>query len=155
MRTIGGEWSTSRFRSFTSKERTSNNHWIEGCLCPEHNLYDMEKSVLLALQGPELRKLGRLACSRSLFLLSYTRILVYCNVYCCFTSSWRDHFCYDTTCHSKVGCVMYGKHLAKHSQGLQRVSVNNASEQSGYRLDTLIPFGKFSSKFFGKIQYFH
>jgi hypothetical protein len=67
----GGEWSASRPVRFTSGERASGTHWIEGWVGPRAGLDDVEKEKYLIFSGLELRPLGRPASSQSLYRLSY------------------------------------------------------------------------------------
>jgi hypothetical protein len=62
----GGEWSASRSGRFTP-----GAHWIGGWVDPRAGLDDVEKRKFLTLPGLELPRLGRAACSHSLYRLSY------------------------------------------------------------------------------------
>jgi hypothetical protein len=53
--------------SFPPEERTLSIHWIGGWVDPRAGLDDVEKRKFLTLPGLELRTLGRLARSRSLY----------------------------------------------------------------------------------------
>jgi hypothetical protein len=68
---VGGEWSAQRIGRFTLGEITPVTHWIGGWLDPRAGLDDLEKRKSLSLPGPQLRPLGRPACSQSLYRLSY------------------------------------------------------------------------------------
>jgi hypothetical protein len=57
---VGGEWSASRPGRFTLGKRAPCTHWIG-------SLDDVEKRKFLTLPGLELRPLGRLAPSQSLY----------------------------------------------------------------------------------------
>jgi hypothetical protein len=63
---VGGEWSASRPGRFTLGERAPDTHWIGGWVDPRAGLDNVEKRKYLTLPGPELRPLGRPACSKSL-----------------------------------------------------------------------------------------
>jgi hypothetical protein len=65
---LGGEWSASRSCRFTPGERAPDTHWIGGWVGPRADL-NVEKSKFLSLPGLELRPLGCLAHSQSLYRL--------------------------------------------------------------------------------------
>jgi hypothetical protein len=67
----GGEWSTWRPWCFTPGETAPGVHWLGGWVVPKVGLDDVEKRKFLTLPGLELRSLGRLASSQSLYLLRY------------------------------------------------------------------------------------
>jgi hypothetical protein len=67
----GGEWSASRPSRFTPKERATGTHWIGGWVDPRAGLDYVEKRKFLILPGLELRHIGRLARSQSLYRLSH------------------------------------------------------------------------------------
>jgi hypothetical protein len=62
----GGEWSASRPCRFTR-----GTHWIGGWVDRRAGLDDLERRKFFTLLGLELRHLGRLARSQSLYRLSY------------------------------------------------------------------------------------
>jgi hypothetical protein len=64
----GGEWSASRPGRFRPGETAPGTHWTGGWVDPRAGL-DMEKRKSLTLPGLELRPLGRLASSQSLYRL--------------------------------------------------------------------------------------
>jgi hypothetical protein len=68
---VGGEWSVSGPGRFTPGERALGTHWIGGWVIRWAGLDDVEKWKLLPPPGLELRPLGRLARSQSLYPLSY------------------------------------------------------------------------------------
>jgi hypothetical protein len=68
---VGGEWSASRPARFIPGERAPSTLWIEGWVDPRAGLDDVEKRKFLTLLGLELRPIGRLARSQSLYRLSY------------------------------------------------------------------------------------
>jgi hypothetical protein len=68
---VGGEWSASRCGRFTLQEKVPGTHWIGGWVDPRTGLDDVEKRKFLILPGLELRPLGRVARSQSLYRLSY------------------------------------------------------------------------------------
>jgi hypothetical protein len=68
---VGGEWSVSRPCRFTSGERASAAHWIEGWVGHRAGLNEVEKRKFLTLPGLELRLFGRSARTQSLYRLRY------------------------------------------------------------------------------------
>jgi hypothetical protein len=68
---VGGEWLASRPGRFTPGERVAGTHCIGGWVDPRTGLDDVEKRKFLALEGLELRPLGRLARGQSLYRLRY------------------------------------------------------------------------------------
>jgi hypothetical protein len=68
---VGGEWSASRPGRFTTRERAPATHWIGGWVDPRAGLDDVEKWKFLPPPGLELRTLGGLARSQSLYRLRY------------------------------------------------------------------------------------
>jgi hypothetical protein len=68
---VGGEWSASRPGCFIPGERAPGTHWIGGWGGPRVSLDDLEKRKFLTLPGLELRPLGRLARSQSLYRLRH------------------------------------------------------------------------------------
>jgi hypothetical protein len=72
---VGGEWSASLQGRFTPKERAPNTHWIGGWVGPSAGLDDVEKKIFLIILGFELRPLGCLARSQSLYWLRRFRCL--------------------------------------------------------------------------------
>jgi hypothetical protein len=60
---VGGEWSTSRPDRFSPWERAPGTHWIVGWVDLRSGLDDLEKRILFAVPGLELRLLGRPARS--------------------------------------------------------------------------------------------
>jgi hypothetical protein len=68
---IGEKWSASRACRFTTEEKAPGTHWIRGWVGPRYGLDEMEKRKFLTLPGLELRPLGRLAHSQSLYRLRY------------------------------------------------------------------------------------
>jgi hypothetical protein len=64
---VGAEWSFSRPCRFTSGERTTDTRWIGGWVVHRVGLDDVEKGKFLNLPGLELRPLGRLTRSQSLY----------------------------------------------------------------------------------------
>jgi hypothetical protein len=67
---VGGEWPASRPGRFTPGERVPCTHWTGGWVDPRVGL-DEEKRKFLTLPGFELRPLGRLGRSQSLYRLRY------------------------------------------------------------------------------------
>jgi hypothetical protein len=67
----GGEWSASRSGRVSPGERTPCTHWIGGWVDPRAGLDDVAKRKFLNLLGFELRPLGRLVSSQSLYQLRY------------------------------------------------------------------------------------
>jgi hypothetical protein len=61
----------SRPGRFTPGKRDPGTHWIGGWVGPRTGLDDVEKRKFLTLPGPELRPLGRLGRSQSLYRLRY------------------------------------------------------------------------------------
>jgi hypothetical protein len=53
------------------RERAPGTHWIGGWVDPRAGLDDVERRTFLTLSGLELRPLGRLARSQSLYRLRY------------------------------------------------------------------------------------
>jgi hypothetical protein len=72
----GGEWPASRSYRFIPGERALCTHWIGGWVDPRADLDDMEKWKCLTLPGHELRPLGRLASSHSLYWLPGSHLQV-------------------------------------------------------------------------------
>jgi hypothetical protein len=56
---VGGEWSVSRPRRFTPRERAPGTHWLGGWMDPRASLDDVERRKFLTLPGLELRPLCR------------------------------------------------------------------------------------------------
>jgi hypothetical protein len=52
-------------------ERAPGTHWVRGWVDPKEDLDDVEKRKFMTLPGLELRPLGRLARSQSLYRLRY------------------------------------------------------------------------------------
>jgi hypothetical protein len=68
---VRGEWSASRPCRFTPGGSAPGTHWIGGWVDLRASLDDVEKRKFLTSPGFELRPLGRLARSQSLYRLSY------------------------------------------------------------------------------------
>jgi hypothetical protein len=68
---VGSEWSASRHGRFTPGERAPGTHCIGSWVGPRTCLDSVEKRKFLTLSVLELRPLGRLARSQSLYRLSY------------------------------------------------------------------------------------
>jgi hypothetical protein len=68
---VGGELSASRPGRFTPGERAPGTHWIGNWVDIRAGLDDLKKRKFLTLPGLELRPLGRLARSQSLYRLRY------------------------------------------------------------------------------------
>jgi hypothetical protein len=66
---VGGEWSPSDRYRFTPGEKWPGTHWIGGWVGPRAGLDDVEKIKFLIIPGLELRFLGRLARSQSVYRL--------------------------------------------------------------------------------------
>jgi hypothetical protein len=64
-----GEWTASRPGRFTPRERAPGAHWIWGLVGHGTGLDEVEK--ILSLPGLELRPLGRLANTQSLYRVRY------------------------------------------------------------------------------------
>jgi hypothetical protein len=67
----GDEWSASRPGRFTSAEGAHGTHWIGGWMGSRASLDGVEKRKFLTLPGLELRPLGHLAHTQSLYRLRY------------------------------------------------------------------------------------
>jgi hypothetical protein len=65
------EWSASRPGSFSSRETSPSTHWIGGCVGPSTSLDYVEWRKIFPLLGLEIRPLGRLGRSQSLYRLCY------------------------------------------------------------------------------------
>jgi hypothetical protein len=68
---VGSEWSGSRPGRFIPGERAPDSRWRGGWVDSRAGLDDLEKRKFLTLPGLELRTLGRLARSQSLYRLRY------------------------------------------------------------------------------------
>jgi hypothetical protein len=68
---VGGELSASRPGRFTAGERSPGTHWRGGWVGPRAGMDDVEKRKILPLPELELRSLGRLARSQSLYRLRH------------------------------------------------------------------------------------
>jgi hypothetical protein len=67
----GGEWSASRPGRFPPGETAPGTNWTGVWVGPRAGLDNVENRKLLTLPGLELRSLGRLASSPSLYRLRY------------------------------------------------------------------------------------
>jgi hypothetical protein len=68
---VGDEWSASRPCRFTPEERACGTLWRAGWVGPRTGLDDVEMRKFLTLTGLELRSLGLLTRSQSLYQLRY------------------------------------------------------------------------------------
>jgi hypothetical protein len=73
---VGGEWSVSRPRRITSRERAPGTHLIGGWVGPRAGLDDVEMRKFLILPGLELRSLGFPVHSQSLSRLLLLLLLL-------------------------------------------------------------------------------
>jgi hypothetical protein len=68
----GGEWSASGPGHFTPEERVPGTHWKRVWVGPRAGLDDVVKEKFLTPPGLEIRPLGLLARSQSLYRLRYS-----------------------------------------------------------------------------------